>query len=66
MKIKHVIILILLILCFIFIIQNAQNVEVQLLFWKVFMSRALMLLGTFIIGFIVGWFTKSFHYSRRK
>ncbi|MFC1823497.1 lipopolysaccharide assembly protein LapA domain-containing protein [Thermodesulfobacteriota bacterium] len=66
MYIKHVFILIFLVLFLVFIIQNMQIVEVQLLFWKVSMSRALMLLGTLVIGLIGGWFIKSFHFSRSK
>lgn len=39
----------------IFIVQNTQMVEVKLYFWPIEMSRSLLLLGTLIIGFILGW-----------
>jgi len=39
----------------IFIVQNTQVVEVKLYFWPIKMSRSLLLLGTLIIGFILGW-----------
>ena len=55
---KNIIVFILVVLLAVFIIQNTQVVEVQLLFWKVSMSRALMLLGALVIGFISGWLAK--------
>jgi len=42
-------------LVLIFVFQNIEVVEVTLFFWKVSMSRALMLLLTLLIGIIVGW-----------
>jgi uncharacterized integral membrane protein len=38
-----------------FIIQNAEVVQVRFLFWHAQASRALVLLGAFILGAIVGW-----------
>lgn len=52
--VKFIISLILLVIVVLFVLQNTQVVEVQLLFWTVSMSRALMLLGTFLIGIIAG------------
>jgi uncharacterized integral membrane protein len=40
-----------------FVAQNAEVVEVQFLFWKTQASRALVLLGTFALGLVVGWLT---------
>ena len=60
MNIKYVITLIFLLFFLVFIIQNTQIVEVRFFFWKVSMSRALMLLGTLAIGLIGGWLLKSF------
>ena len=45
-------------LVLIFVLQNIEKVEVMLFFWKVSMSRALMLLLTLLIGIIVGWFLR--------
>ena len=58
MNAKKIIVLFLVVLLMVFIIQNTQVVEVKLLFWKVSMSRALMLLGTLVIGFVSGWLIK--------
>ena len=58
MNAKKIIVLVLVVLLMVFIIQNTQVVEVKLLFWKVSMSRALMLLGTLVIGFVSGWLIK--------
>jgi uncharacterized integral membrane protein len=44
---------ILLVLVVIFVAQNTQIVEVKFLIWKASMSRALMLLGTFLLGIFV-------------
>ena len=55
MSAKSIVILILIGLFVLFVIQNTRTVEVQLLFWTVSMSRALMLLATLFIGLIAGW-----------
>ncbi|NIO03044.1 MAG: DUF1049 domain-containing protein [Proteobacteria bacterium] len=55
---KNVLFAILLVLVLVFVIQNTQVVEVRLLIWKVSMSRALMLLGTFLVGMIAGWLAR--------
>ncbi|OIN97182.1 MAG: hypothetical protein AUJ48_00405 [Deltaproteobacteria bacterium CG1_02_45_11] len=59
MSIKNIIILILLAFLLLFTLQNTQVVEVKLLLWTVSMSRALMLLGTLLVGLIAGWFLRS-------
>jgi uncharacterized integral membrane protein len=55
MTTKNIIIVILIALVIVFVIQNAQIVEVRFLFWTVTMSRALMVLLTLLIGVIAGW-----------
>ena len=55
MSAKSIVILILIGFFVLFVIQNTRIVEVQLLFWTVSMSRALMLLATLFIGLIAGW-----------
>ena len=42
----------------IFIVQNAQVVELRFLFWKTAASRSLVLLGTFLVGMAAGWLAK--------
>ena len=39
-------------LMLIFVLQNTQTVEVRFLIWTLTMSRALMLLATFLIGVV--------------
>lgn len=56
MSTKNIVIIVLAALFVLFVVQNTRIVEVQLLFWTVSMSRALMLLGTLLIGLIGGWF----------
>ena len=41
----------------IFILQNAEVVEVRFLFWGTEASRAIVLLVTFFIGLVSGWLT---------
>ena len=55
MNVKNIILLVLTTLVIILVLQNTQVVEVQFFFWKMSMSRALMLFGTFLIGLIAGW-----------
>lgn len=38
-----------------FTVQNTEVVELQFLFWKLAMSRALLLFMVLAIGVIVGW-----------
>jgi uncharacterized integral membrane protein len=52
--VKIIIAVILLVIVVLFVLQNTEVVEAQLLVWTVSMSRALMLLGTFLIGIIAG------------
>jgi uncharacterized integral membrane protein len=40
-----------------FVVQNAEVVQVQFVFWKTEASRALVLIGTFACGLIAGWLT---------
>ena len=41
----------------IFVVQNAGVVEVRFLFWSAQASRALVLMGTLILGLVIGWLT---------
>ena len=52
---KRIIFLVLGLLFATFIIQNAEVVQVRFLFWSAQASRALVLLGTFLLGGIVGY-----------
>jgi uncharacterized integral membrane protein len=55
---KTIVFVILASLILLFVIQNTQVVETRFLVWTISMSRSLLLLGTFIIGVIVGWLVR--------
>jgi putative membrane protein len=61
---KGIVFVILVIIMVLFVLQNTQVVDVQLLVWKVTMSRALMLLGTFVLGMVAGWLVGRFRGRR--
>ncbi|MCI0401491.1 MAG: LapA family protein [Gammaproteobacteria bacterium] len=44
----------------VFIVQNLAVVEVHFLFWKMGMSRALLIAFFILIGIAVGWLLRSF------
>ncbi len=56
MSVKTIIILILLILLAVILIQNTKVVDVQLFFWKLSMSRIILIIIPLFIGFVVGLF----------
>jgi putative membrane protein len=49
----------------IFIIQNVAAVDVNFLLWTVSMSRALLIIFTLAVGFLLGWFLHSFRSYRK-
>ena len=55
MKQKTIIILILIVLAIVILIQNTQVVEVQIFFWKIAMSRIIMITFMLIVGFALGY-----------
>ena len=50
----------------VFIAQNVAAVEVNFLIWTVSMSRALLILFTLAIGFLLGWFLHSYRSFRAR
>ena len=52
---KRIFLLVVLFLFAVFIVQNAQVVQVNIFFWTTEASRALVLLVTFCLGLISGW-----------
>jgi uncharacterized integral membrane protein len=54
MKTKTIIALIFATIVVIFSIQNVEVTDVKFLFWKLSMSRVLIILGSFGIGVLVG------------
>lgn len=52
--------LILVILATIFLIQNTQVVDINILFWTISMSGAIMVVSLLIIGVLIGWFLNGY------
>jgi len=63
---KTIIFSILVALVIIFVLQNTQVVEFQFFFWKVSLSRALLLFLNFLIGVVVGWLSTRLKPKARK
>jgi len=55
MKPKTIIILILVVLAVIVVLQNSEMVTLQLLFWKISMSRIIFISFLLLMGFILGF-----------
>ncbi len=58
LKFKLIIGLVIAALVVVFIVQNVAVVDIKFLFWKLSMSRSLMMFFLVIIGMIAGWFLK--------
>lgn len=54
MKLKTILILIFAAIIVIFSLQNAEITDVKFLFWKLSISRVLVILGSFAIGILLG------------
>lgn len=54
MKLKTILAILFATIIVIFSIQNVEVTEVKFLFWKLSMSRVLIILGSFAFGVIVG------------
>jgi uncharacterized integral membrane protein len=55
MKLKTIIILILVALFVVIIIQNTQAVTIQILFWRISMSRIIFIPLLMLLGFVIGF-----------
>jgi uncharacterized integral membrane protein len=58
-KVKLIAIVVISILAFIIFLQNTESVETKILFMKVAMPRAILLISTFLVGFVAGTITTS-------
>ena len=59
--------LVLLALVVLFTVQNTQVVEVRLLFWKLSMSRVLLIFLLLAVGAILGWVAgNAYRHSARR
>jgi uncharacterized integral membrane protein len=65
-KFKSIVWAVIAALVLIFIIQNVGAVDINLLFWKISMSRSLLILFTIVIGMIAGWFLKGSALHRKR
>ncbi|MFH0966048.1 MAG: lipopolysaccharide assembly protein LapA domain-containing protein [Planctomycetota bacterium] len=65
MSLKMVLSLVLASLGVILVVQNVEVVEVNLLFWHVSMSRALVIFFSLLSGFVIGWLLNSYLAYRR-
>ena len=54
----------LLLLVVIFIVQNTSAVDIQFLFWKISMSRPLMIFFVLTIGVVIGLITTVHFYKK--
>jgi|GEM_PF-812180 len=66
MKWKFFVTIGLFIFVMIFAIQNAADVEIDLLLWKVTFPRSLLIFMTLLIGMIIGWFSRSLYRITRR
>lgn len=55
MKVKGIVIIILVILAVILIAQNTEVVPIQILFWRIFMSRIVLIILMLALGFGIGF-----------
>ena len=53
-----IVMFIIVLLVLVFVFQNTEVVRVSFLAWDISMSRALMILLTFLIGLITGWLSR--------
>ncbi len=53
---KTIVIIVLLSIFTVFILQNTQVVEIQFLFWKISLSRVVLLIGALLTGVLIGLF----------
>jgi uncharacterized integral membrane protein len=67
MNLKIFAILLLIIVAAIFVTQNVTVVDVNLLFWPQKISLALLIIISLLLGFLLGWFIKSYlNYKKSK
>ena len=65
LSIKIYIALALLALCSVFVLQNTDIVEIKFIFWRLTVSRVVLLVATTATGFVIGALT-AFEIIRRK
>lgn len=66
MKAKTVIILFLIFLFLVILLQNTEVVDFNIYFWKISMSRIILLPFILIMGFIIGFITAKIHRKKHQ
>ncbi len=66
MKVKTIIILIFVFLFLIILFQNTEVVDLRIYFWKISMSRIILLPAILVAGFIVGFITAKIHRKKHQ
>lgn len=66
MNARIVSVLILVGLVVVFVVQNAQVVELRFLFWTAAISQALLLFIVLALGILIGWLLRGYIAHRRK
>jgi uncharacterized integral membrane protein len=63
---RFITVLSLLLLFTVFVLQNAETVSIQLLFWSFSLPRALMIIVVLLVGIVIGWlWSEHLHYLRQ-
>ncbi|PIQ10071.1 MAG: hypothetical protein COW71_03765 [Ignavibacteriales bacterium CG18_big_fil_WC_8_21_14_2_50_31_20] len=63
---KLIIILALIFITTIFLLQNTQVVNINVLIWTYYMSVSLIVISMLIVGTLFGWFMKSYVNHKKK
>lgn len=66
MNFKIILVIILACLVLVFVAQNIDIVSLKFFYWEIAMSRAVLIFFSLLIGFMIGWFLKSYLSYRKK
>jgi uncharacterized integral membrane protein len=53
-------------LALVFVAQNIDIVSLKFFYWEIAMSRAVLIFFSLLIGFMIGWFLKSYLSYRKE
>jgi len=65
-KVKLAAIVIVSVIALIVVLQNTEVTQTRILFWDLPMSRALLLILTFVLGFVTGVLVASYSLRRKR
>ena len=57
--------LVLIILATVFLIQNTQVIQINVLFWTFSMSASIMVVMLLVTGILIGWFLYGYLYNKK-